>query len=229
MNLKKDISFKKKPTYPTKRTINLIEQAAPRVNRKIEIGLFVVTLIVIAIFAKFLVVDPLSSTVQSTADLQEATAYLEQLKEQADTLKKESADHDRYVVVGKTEEELNLADRGAVFELLGTKIAGAAYLQSVKATGNTITVTCLGLGLQDVSKLVADLEKDERVSYVTVSTTSTPDKKQSSATIEILLRGAVSEEDAASADTAGSASAGTGTTGVGTSTGAAKVGATNVK
>ncbi|MEF9925888.1 MAG: hypothetical protein RR866_04590 [Raoultibacter sp.] len=222
MNLKQDISLKKKAVYPTKRTINLIAQASPKVHRGREIALFAAVVVLIAVFAKFLVADPLMSTAQSTADLQEATAQLEQLKTEAETLKQETAQHDRYVVVGKTEEELNLADRAAVFELLGTKIAGATYLQSVKATGNTITVTCLGLGLQDVSKLVADLEKDERVSYVTVSTTATPDKNQSSATIQILLQGASATGDAASA------AAGT-NAGTSTNTNATKVGGSNVK
>lgn len=223
MNLKQDISLKKKPIYPTKRTINLIAQASPKVHRAREIVLFVAVVILIVIFGKFLVVDPLAATAQSTAEVQAANEQLTQLRARSAELAKASTEHDRYVVVGKTEEELSLADRGAVFELLGTKIAGAAYLQSVKATGNTITVTCLGLGLQDVSNLVAELEKDKRVSYVTVSTTASPDKNQSSATIQILLRSAMEAGDTASAAHA------TGTPGVAATpdTTGAKVGGSN--
>ncbi|MEG2982679.1 MAG: hypothetical protein RR794_03365 [Raoultibacter sp.] len=230
MDMKKNISLgSKKPVYPTKRTVNLIEQATPKVNRTVEILLFVAVLIAIAIFAKFLVADPLASAAQSTAQLQEAQAQLGQLKEEAADFSQVSAEHERYVVVGKTDAEQNLADRNQLFDLLGTKIAGAAHLQSVKVSGNTVTLTCLGLALPEVSRLVESLENDERVAYVTVSTTEASDKSQSSATIQMVLRGANQVDAAAGAkDAAGAAgsSGGAGATGAPAGT---KAGETNGK
>lgn len=194
MDLKKEISFSgKKAVYPTKKYVNLAKGEASKRNTVLEVLLFLIFLILLAIVVKFAVVDPLMSGASSSSELVQA-------KQQLAALTSENADYSevtdkyaRYVVSDMTEEEQTLANRDELVVLLKTKVMSATNLSSVKVVGNTLTITCVGVGLQDVAGLVQSLEADPLVSHVTVSTAQSQDGKGSSATIQVSLKGASGE------------------------------------
>ena len=111
-----------------------------------------------------------------------------------------NAQYDRYVVPGLTAEEQDLTDRDTVLDLLQQKVMDVGYLSSLRVVGNTATVTCLGADLNQISTLVENLETDKRVSHVTVSTAQGENDSSTSATIQIVFKGANDTENDQSAE-----------------------------
>lgn len=209
VDLKQPISLKsgansKKTVYPSKTTINLVNADTARGNLVLQVALFLVVLALIGIFAKFAVVDPLAGALDSSSQVAVAQAQLDELTAANADYAELNQKYARYVVTGLTEEELSLADRDTVLDLLEQKVVNVGYLSSLKVAGNTATVTCLGVPLDQISRLVESLETDERVSHVTVSTAQGENDAGTSATIEITFKGAVDETAEGVADTAGS-------------------------
>lgn len=208
MKLNEPISFgskgAKQGPYPTKTTVNLVSAEAARGNATTQIALFVIALVLIGVFAKFAVVDPIAAGMDSSAEVTAAQERLRELQVENANFAELNEQYARYVVVGLTEEEQNLADRDAVLNLLETKVMGVGYLQSLKVTGNVATVNLIGANLDDVSKLVESLEADGRVAHVTVSTAQGETDARTSATIQIALKGALETGDEDASAEAGS-------------------------
>lgn len=205
MNLKQDVSLGslkrgKTPTYPTKTSINLVDTERTRGNLMVQLALFVIALVLIGIFAKFAVVDPLASSMASSNDVAAAQARLDALTAENADYAELNAQYDRYVVPGLTPEEQDLTDRDTVLDLLQQKVMDEGYLSSLRVVGNTATVTCLGADLNQISALVENLETDKRVSHVTVSTAQGENDSSTSATIQIVFKGANDTENDQSAE-----------------------------
>lgn len=216
MDLKQPISLSpgkraKKVVYPTKTTINLVSADEHRGNLVTQLALFTIFLVLVGIFAKFAVVDPLAQSVASSSEVSEANARLAALEAENDNYAELNQKYERYVVTGLTEDEQNLASRDMVLDLLESKVMNVGYLSSLKVAGNAAVVTCLGADLNEVSKLVEDLETDERVAHVTVSTAQGENDTGTSATIQIMFKGALDTEAESAIDAALSEAAGTGT------------------
>lgn len=181
----------KKVAYPTKTSINLVDTGETRSNLATQLALFVIVLALIGVFAKFAVVDPLAEGMDSSAQVAEAQARLTALQEENANYAELNERYARYVVTGLTESEENLVDRDTVIDLLEGKVMRVGYLSSLKVSNNVAVATCLGADLNEVSKLVQDLETDERVAHVTVSTAQGENDSGTSATIQVTFKGAL--------------------------------------
>ena len=200
MDMKKEISFRGKATYPTKKYVNLVKQETSRRNTILELALFAVFLVLLLVAAKFAVVDLLMSGMNSSTELTQAKAQLAELEAANANYSEITDKFSRYVIANPTEAEQNLVNRDILLDLMKTKVMSATNLTSLKVTGNTITIVCVSIGLQEVAVLVESLEGDERVAHVTVSTAQAKDGSPSSATIEVSLKGALADEAAAAGD-----------------------------
>lgn len=189
MNLNDSVTLKsKKVEYPSKTTINLMSANEVRGDTRSNALLFLVFIVLLAIFVKFAVIDPLSVSRQSTEELDAAKAELVALETENQSYTELSDQYSRYVVTGLTDEETGRADRDELIDLLQTKVLGATYISSVKVVGNSVTVACVGANLESISGLVKNLEQDSRVAYVTVSTAVEREDTASTATIQIELK-----------------------------------------
>ena len=183
MDLKQEVSLSalkrgKAPAYPVKTSINLVDTQQQRGNLLAQLGLFAIALVLIGVFAKFAVVDPLAASAASSNEVSAAQARL-------DVLAAENADY----------AELNAQyDRYVVPNLLQQKVMGVGHLSSLRMEKNTATVTCLGADLNEVSALVESLESDQRVAHVTVSTAQGENDSSTSATIQIVFAGPLDVE-----------------------------------
>lgn len=214
MDMKKDASLGslkrgKAPVYPTKTSINLVDTEQTRGNLVVQLTLFVIALLLIGVFAKFAVIDPLASGVASSGTVAEAQARLDQLAAANADYAAVNEQYDRYVVPGLSEDEQDLVDRDTVLDLLQQKVMDVGYLDVLSVSGNTVTATCLGANLNEISALVENLENDARVSHVTVSTAQDQSDSGTSATIKIVFKGALEAEaeDAAKGEGAGNGTA----------------------
>lgn len=208
VDLKQPISLKsaaakgKKVVYPSKTTINLVSAEAARGSLLVQLALFLIVLVLVGIFAKFAVVDPLAGALDSSSQVAAAQVRLDELTAANANYAELNQKYARYVVTGLTDEELNLADRDTVLDLLEQKVVHVGHLSSLKVTGNVATVTCLGVPLDQISSLVESLETDDRVSHVTVSTAQGENDAGTSATIEITFKGATDAAAEGAADAA---------------------------
>lgn len=205
MDLKQEVSLGslkrgKAPAYPTKTSINLVDTEQARGNLVVQLVLFAIALVLIGIFAKFAVVDPLASSMESGNEVSAAQARLDALIAENADYEELNAQYDRYVVPGLSEQEQNLVDRDTVLDLLQQKVMNVGYLDSLRVVSNTVTATCLGVDLSRVSSLVESLESDERVAHVTVSTAQGENDSGTSATIQIVFKGPLETEAEASAE-----------------------------
>lgn len=179
---------KKKAPYPTKTSINLVKSDTSQNNTLVTLLLFVLFLIVLAIFTKFAVIDPLASGVQSSREVTAARAELDALKVANADYAELSEQYSKYIVSGLSDEELNLVSREDVVDLITTKIINSTIVSSINVQGNIIEVTCVGLDLNGVSSIVENLKQDSRVSFVSVSTVQDQEGKTSTATMSITLK-----------------------------------------
>lgn len=206
MDLHQPLSLKnaagKRGPYPTKTSINLVSADAAHGNVLTQVALFVIAMVLIGIFAKFAVIDPLAGSLDSSAQVDAAKGQLAALKAENADFAEVNKQYERYVATGLTDEEQNLADRDGIINLLETKVMGVGYLSSLDVAGNTATVTCLG------ASLVESLEADGRVSHVTVSTAQSDTDVTASATIQITFVGALDGGDGADGGTAGGSAVG---------------------
>lgn len=199
MDLKKEISLGsgkrgKAPVYPTKTTINLVDTEKKRGNLLTQLALFVIVLALIGIFAKYAVVDPLASSMASSNAVGQAQMRLDELTAANADYAELNDQYDRYVVPGLNDDEQNLVDRDTVLDLLQENVMNVGYLETLSVSSNTVTATCLGADLNEISALVEKLETDERVSHVTVSTAQDESDSGRSATIKIVFKGPVDAE-----------------------------------
>ncbi len=214
MDLKQPLSLPsmksvQKATYPTKTTINMMRAQKDRFSRVTQVALFAVLLVLVGLFAKFAVIDPLAGSMGSSAQLAAAEEQLAQLKSENAHYAEVNEEYSRYVVTGLTEDERNLADRGSVLDLLESKVMGGGFPSSIKVVGNAATVTLLGVNLDEVARLVEDLKNDDSVAYVTVSTAQGETDASTSATIQISFKGALDTSASATASSSTVATAGT--------------------
>ena len=177
-----------------KTSINLVDTQQQRGNLLAQLGLFAIALVLIGVFAKFAVVDPLAASAASSNEVSAAQARLDVLAAENADYAELNAQYDRYVVPGLSEEEQNLVDRDVVLNLLQQKVMGVGHLSSLRMEKNTATVTCLGADLNEVSALVESLESDQRVAHVTVSTAQGENDSSTSATIQIVFAGPLDVE-----------------------------------
>lgn len=214
MDLKKGVPLgsgkrSKAPVYPTKTSINLVDSEKRRGNLLTQLALFVVALALIGIFGKVAVVDPLANSMASSNTVAQAQARLDELTAANADYAELNQQYDRYVVPGLSADEQNLVDRDTILDLLQEKVMGVGYLDSLSVSSNTVTATCLGVNLNEVSSLVQSLETDGRVSHVTVSTAQDESDSGTSATIQIVFKGPmdVESEGASEGEGAGNGTA----------------------
>ena len=84
MDLKQEVSLSalkrgKAPAYPVKTSINLVDTQQQRGNLLAQLGLFAIALVLIGVFAKFAVVDPLAASAASSNEVSAAQARLDVL------------------------------------------------------------------------------------------------------------------------------------------------------
>ena len=112
MDLKQEVSLSalkrgKAPAYPVKTSINLVDTQQQRGNLLAQLGLFAIALVLIGVFAKFAVVDPLAASAASSNEVSAAQARLDVLAAENADYAELNAQYDRYVVPGLSEEEQN--------------------------------------------------------------------------------------------------------------------------
>ncbi len=169
--LSKEISFKKKSVYPEKTSVNFIFNAQKKKNRY-AVLLFVIFMIVLAVFVKFAVIDPIAKISSLEAQYNNDVKLLEQYQEQTADYDEVMAKYESLSGSFMTDDEKQLMLRMNMIQMLEEDLINDVPVQNMQITGSTITVHTGNTTLPTVSSLLYKMQNDIRNSYVTVTTTS---------------------------------------------------------
>lgn len=167
-----------KDRYPEKTSINLVMKEQDGGNWKVQIVIFAVFLVLLGIFVRVEVVGRLNRVMEASAqygDMQSQIAALQKYNEDYEKIEEEYSHYSNNYL---TEEEKALQDRLQIFEILETYVMSHAEVKSIDISENTVSVVIAKTDLNTVSLIVAMLEGEERVSYVSVSTAQTGEDKK---------------------------------------------------
>ena len=177
----------KKPVYPTKTTINLMECDRGGKNTPRNLVVFAIALVAIAAFAKFGVVDVMAASSEGNARVASAQAQLSALEQSNANYAELQERYALYAANSLSDEEKALVDRGVVLDLLQNFVANVADLQAVSISGNTMLLQFANVSLEDASRVVASLESSDQVANVSMSTAKTGRNDEVISTITVTL------------------------------------------
>jgi hypothetical protein len=170
----KELSFGKKGSktkYPEKNYINLI-QKEKKGNNGLAIGLFVLFIIVLAVFTRVAVVGQLEKVAIAERQYNSMLSQLNAMKEKNKEYDEVKSKYDTVTDWYMTEAEKTEVDKTNVFRMLEEDLMPYVGLSNVQVSGKTITIQTNVTNLQTVSQFLNKLQSDKRNGYVTVTTAS---------------------------------------------------------
>ncbi len=102
-----------------------------------------------------------------------------------------------YTFENMTPEELAQVEREEVLRLLDERVMGKCEVEYWSVSENVLSLRIVGLTLEQVNRVLQDINQDELVSYSTVSTAQKEDKTEEgiistvTADIQVILNGRV--------------------------------------
>jgi len=177
----------KKEKFPEKTSINLLINEKDHTDPKLQIVLFVVFLIILAVFVKFMVVDLVVDSYKAQNNYETMQSQISQLKAGNKDYSKIRAEYSHYGNGYLNDEEKSELSRETMMSVINDNVLSSADIQGIDIAGNVAKVTVDGIRLKTVSGIVSSLESSSRVSYVTVSTAGTNTNNNSSVTATITV------------------------------------------
>ena len=165
----------KKIVYPSKTAINFIRNEKSVSNKKALIG-FAVFLLLLGLFVKFMVIDPLNRVAEAERAYNMMDAQLDVYRQQLSNYNEVQEEYNDLVGSYLNENELSYQDRIKILDMISKDIAAYVDVRSIAISGNTVRVSTATTTLGRVSEIVQVLLNDSRNSYVTVKTTQTDSK-----------------------------------------------------
>lgn len=168
----------KKSNFLQKRSINLMYQERDTANDpKIMGPLAVLVLILILLFAKFMVIDKVSMAMRAEAEVQSIRSQAEALRQENEAFADVKAEYNRYSRAAYNDDELILVAVDHVLTLLDNRILRQADMQSCVYDNNVLNVVMSDVTLRETSDIVSLLYQDPFVVGVSVSTASTREQE----------------------------------------------------
>jgi len=195
MNLNKEISFnKKKNSLPTKTSINFIVDEQTKTNR-ISIVLFLVFLVLLGIFTKFAVIDPLAKVTRAEREYREAERQLDVYRNQLTDYAQIEAEYNEKVGTFLTDIERAYLDRTEILAMIKEDIFNYVNVKSISISGNVVRVSTATTTMDNISQIVQVLLNDSKIAYVTPKTTKVGSESSNNVTadLEIGYRGKTGE------------------------------------
>ena len=155
--------------YPSKTRINLVAQEGKKEQNVTAIAIFVLFLVALAAFTKFMVIDQMAKVNAAEAAYQSAQDQLTALKTANADYAEVRAEYTRFGNSYMTENELSLQDRAAMLEVIDQKLSGRTGIQNVSISGNVASLSVTADTTGDISAVVEELRACDIVSFVNVS------------------------------------------------------------
>ncbi len=176
-----------KVRYPDKTSINLLMQDKSVRDPKFQILLFVLFTLILALFVKFMVIDKLAEAYEAERAYTQMQTQIEQLRASNEKYDQVREEYSHYGNGYLNDEERAEQDRLAMMRVIKSTVISKSGIQSVEISGNVATLTIDNIRLRTVSDIVASLEKDDLVSFVTVSTAGTNTDSNAMVTATVII------------------------------------------
>lgn len=176
-----------KVRYPDKTSINLLMQDKSARDPKFQILLFVLFALILALFVKFMVIDKLAEAYEAERAYTQMQTQIEQLRASNEKYDQVREEYSHYGNGYLNDEERAEQDRLAMMRVIKSTVISKSGIQSVEISGNVATLTIDNIRLRTVSDIVASLEKDDLVSFVTVSTAGTNTDSNAMVTATVII------------------------------------------
>ncbi len=186
--LSKEVKLKK-VTYPTKKTMNFVEDVEAKNNKK-SLILFGIFLVLLVLFTKFGVIDTLSKISKLESTYNTSMEQINILNEELEDYDSVEEKYNSLVGSFLSDSEKYCLNRPDILKMIDEDILPHVSITNIVISGEKINVYTSLTDLNTVSKVVDILQKDERTTYVTVlSTVADSDNSgKVSATIEITCK-----------------------------------------
>ena len=152
---------------PAKKTMNFVHHQSS-INPKRLIPVIIILAIVVAVFVKVGILEPLD---KKTAALNELSLKQEQLAAINITLTgydELAMEYGRYSYGWMNDTEVNMVSRMDVLDLIEKKIAPKSVIDNMAVNNNVLTLNIHGITLEEASKMVKNLEASDLVSSAIV-------------------------------------------------------------
>ena len=176
-----------KVRYPDKTSINLLMRDNSVRDPKFQIILFVIFAVVLALFVKFLVVDKLAEAYDAEKAYTQMQTQIDQLRASNEKYDQVREEYSHYGNGYLNDEEKIEQNRMAMMRAIQRNVISKSEIQSVEISGNVASLTIDNIRLKTVSDIVASLEDDDIVSFVTVSTAGTNTDSNALVTATVII------------------------------------------
>lgn len=176
--------------YPSKTTMNLYQGESQSTN----VGSLALTGILlavgIALFVKFGVLDQLAALAAKQAELAETERTAQALKERTADYNDVKETYDSFMArFGGTIDTISILD------MVEQRVMSKSVVTNIVLSENTLTLTLYNVPLNTVGDLAKDLETQDMVSRVNVSTASTHDAEGQNTTSTLVVTLAAGGEE----------------------------------
>ncbi len=185
----------RKNEYPSKQTVNLVFRERSINSPSRAIPAFLLFLVFLALFVRFGVQGQLQKMTSAQASLEKVQADLSGLVEYNRDYEAVREQYSQYFNDYLNEDEDVLRDRLDVLTLLEECVMNQADLSSISIQGNICRISITDVPLNTISGIVADLESNPQVQYISVATAATEnneevqDRQNVTANVTITLTG----------------------------------------
>lgn len=176
-----------KSKYPDKTSINLLMQDKSGGDPKFQIVIFVIFALILAVFVKFMVIDKLAEAYEAQRLYEQTQAQIDQLKAANEKYDEVREKYSHYGNGYLNDEEKAEQDRVDMMDVIKKNVISRSDIQSVEISGNVATLTIDNIRLNVVSEIVAAVEQNDIVSFVTVSTAGTNTDSNALVTATVII------------------------------------------
>ena len=162
---------------PSKRSINLVGIGEKKINPVIAVPAIVLILVLACLFSKFVVVDRLLVMTRAQNKVESMQQELDQVNAEIASYGDILEEYAHYTYSDFTYDELNLAGRNDVLQLIDDVVTSRLIVQSYTVTENVLVLRVTGNTLQEINQTAQLLEAEEMVDFCTVTTANTNNSK----------------------------------------------------
>lgn len=197
---KGELVAKSKGKVPTKREINLAGVGETRLDLRTAVIAIILIIAGATLFSIFGVAGRFAKLVSAQSAAAQAERELTDAYEILAGYDLTQDEYAHYTFENMTPEELAQVEREDVLRLLDERVIGKCEVEYWSVSENVLTLRIVGITLEQVNRIIQDINEDELVSYSTMTTAVKEDKTEEgsistvTASIEVILNGRVAPE-----------------------------------
>ena len=168
---------------PVKRSINLAAFGQKPIDPRLAVPAVVLILVLAFLFSRYAVIGRLTKLSRTQSEVSALRTDVEELYAQIEALEDVPDTYAHYTRSGMTNEELDLADRAEVMELLETAVFPYVSVAGWTLTDNVLTLPITGSDLQEINQIAQLLRQEDIVDFCVVTTAATDSGREITRTI----------------------------------------------